>query len=471
MMRRRAFLNCVSGAALALTPWTSKVVASTPRARLGRQPNIGPAHGPLRVHPHNSRYFIDDTGQAVYLVGSHTWDNLVDIGPTDPPPRFDYPTYLDFLARHGHNCFRLWTFESVNWSTSPGDVYTVAPLRYARTGPGVALDGKPKFDLTCFDLEYFRRVRDRVMAAGARGMYAAVMLFEGWAMHHAPAAWPAHPFYPGNNINGVSGDPRGLGRGLDIFTLTSREITALQEAYVRQVIDTVNDLDNVLYEISNENHAGSTEWQYHLIRFINDYQKTKPRQHPVGMTFQGAGENESLFHSPADWVSPGLEGGYQDELPAANGSKIVLNDTDHLWGIGGDVSWVWRSFLRGHHLLLMDPYEGRVLASPAGWTAEPIRHAMGHARRLAMRINLAAMSPESGLSSTEYCLADVGREYLVYVPGGKVTIDLSAVSGNLRVEWLSPATAIVRVATSIEGGKSRDFQTPFKGHALLYLHR
>ena len=29
-------------------------------------------------------------------------------------------------------------------------------------------------------------------------------------------------------------------------------ITALQEAYVRKVVDTVNDLDNVLYEISNE---------------------------------------------------------------------------------------------------------------------------------------------------------------------------------------------------------------------------
>ena len=29
-------------------------------------------------------------------------------------------------------------------------------------------------------------------------------------------------------------------------------MTALQEAYVRKVIDTVNDLDNVLYEITNE---------------------------------------------------------------------------------------------------------------------------------------------------------------------------------------------------------------------------
>jgi hypothetical protein len=34
------------------------------------------AKGPLRVHPKNPRYFTDGTGRAVYLTGSHTWDNL-----------------------------------------------------------------------------------------------------------------------------------------------------------------------------------------------------------------------------------------------------------------------------------------------------------------------------------------------------------------------------------------------------------
>jgi hypothetical protein len=47
-------------------------------------------------------------------------------------------------------------------------------------------------------------------------------------------------------------------------------VTRLQEAYVRKVIDAVNDLDNVLYEISNESDDSSKDWQYHLIRFIHD---------------------------------------------------------------------------------------------------------------------------------------------------------------------------------------------------------
>src|SRR5262249_3563482 len=41
-----------------------------------------PAKGPLRVCQPNPRYFADSTGKAVYLTGSHTWNNLQDMGPT-----------------------------------------------------------------------------------------------------------------------------------------------------------------------------------------------------------------------------------------------------------------------------------------------------------------------------------------------------------------------------------------------------
>jgi len=37
--------------------------------------------GPLRVHPDNPRYFTDGSDRVIYLTGSHTWANLVDIGP------------------------------------------------------------------------------------------------------------------------------------------------------------------------------------------------------------------------------------------------------------------------------------------------------------------------------------------------------------------------------------------------------
>ncbi|MBK8047657.1 MAG: hypothetical protein IPK16_11335 [Anaerolineales bacterium] len=105
------------------------------------------ANGPLRVSSTNPRYFADGTGKIVYLTGSHFWLNFQDGLLTDPPPAFDYVKHLDFLQARGHNFFRLWNWEQAKWSLElSGDSY-FSPMPFQRTGPGTALDGKPKFDL------------------------------------------------------------------------------------------------------------------------------------------------------------------------------------------------------------------------------------------------------------------------------------------------------------------------------------
>ena len=434
--------------------------------------------GCLRVHPDNPRYFADGSGLAILLTGSHVWNNLVDMGPGYPPPQFDFAAYLKFLEKYNHNFFRLWTWEHTAWDTSTlgkwakNKPHNVTPHPWVRTGPGTALDGKAKFDLTKFNPEYFKRLRSRVVAAGKRGIYVSVMLFEGWAMQNMPGAWESHPFHPKNNINGIDGDANGDGRGLEIHTLTRPEVTRLQEAYVRKVIDTVGDLDNVLYEISNENHPESTLWQYHMIRFIKKYEKARPKKHPVGMTFQyKGGENKTLFKSPADWISPNDKGGYYGNPPVADGRKVVLVDTDHLWGIGGNQGWVWKIFLRGLNPIFMDPYDGVALGKPFDPQWEPIRRSMGYARQFAERLNLAACRPGNELASTGYCLANPGREYLAYLPdGGKVTVDLTATKRQLAVEWFDPSVGKTAKPAMISGGARRDFSAPFSGDAVLYIH-
>jgi len=442
-----------------------------------------PASGPLRVHPQNPRYFADADGRAVLLVGSHTWPNLVDMGATDPPPAFDFDAYLAFCRGHGHNFIRLWTWEHTTWDTRGNREkrrHHCAPLPYARTGPGKALDGKPRFDLTKYDPEYFRRLRTRTEKAGREGFYVSVMLFEGWAMQFSPGAWESHPFHPKNNVNGIDGDTGGDGKGLEVHELADPKVTAVQEAYVRKVIDTVGDLDNVLYEISNENHIASTKWQYHMINVIHAYEKARPKQHPVGMTFQyKGGSNRALFDGPAGWVSPNPTAdvpkpfNYRDNPPPADGRKVVLSDTDHLWGIGGNVAWVWKSFTRGHNPIFMDPCDGAVLAQRQADAWPAVRRAMGDALSYARRVDLAATTPEGGLASTGYCLAHAAAKnaaYIVYLPkGGEVTVDLSASPGRLAVEWFNPKTGKARSGKAVEGGARRTFTAPFAGDAVLFL--
>ena len=439
-----------------------------------------PARGPLRVHRTNPRYFTDDGRRAVFLAGSHMGWELQDHA-WGREHVFDYDGFLKMFEAHGLNLMRLWVVEHTR--ADKGNPKAIAtPMPWLRSGPGKALDGGPKFDLSKFDPAYFGRLRARVKAAGDRGIYVVVMLFQGWSIHRqrGPNPWFGHPLNPRNNVQGIDGDANGDGEGREVHTLTKPKITTLQRAYVRKVIDTVNDLDNVLYEIANEAGGYSTVWQYQMIRFVKRCEAGKPKQHPVGMTVQiRKGSNKVLFASPADWVSPNREGGYDREPPAADGRKVILSDTDHHGAkpYAERREWVWRSFLRGHNLLFLDMYPDqetkqldRIADARLDPKWEPIRQAMGHARTLADRIDLAAMTPRGDLASSGHCLARPGREYLAYLPtGGTVTVDLSAAKGLLTVRWINPRSGESREDRPLFGGRRHTFASPFRGDALLHL--
>jgi hypothetical protein len=132
----------------------------------------------------------------------------------------------------------------------------MTPQPELRTGPGIAKDGKSKFNLESFDQAYFDRLRARIIAAGNEGIYVSVMLFDGWALHLSPVPdnVAGHPFHAANNINGI-----GIASIVDYQVLPlNPRIQAIQEAYIRKVVDTIHDLPNVLLEVANESSGGGT---------------------------------------------------------------------------------------------------------------------------------------------------------------------------------------------------------------------
>jgi Family of unknown function (DUF6298) len=492
------------------------------------------ARGPLVVSQLNARYFTfaSDDGRAVYLTGSHIWNNLHDgMGPgaacAESSEVLDYGEYLDFLAARGHNFIRLWRWEQVRSQAAAGDFHLcMTPQPWARTGPGEAKDGKPKFDLDRFDQAFFDRLRDRVVAAGERGMYVGVMFFDGWALHLSPAPdhVEGHPFHAGNNVNGV-----GIGSIVDYQVLPlDPRVQALQEAYVRKVIDTLHDLPNLLWEVANESSGGgtidaafaqalgqertpdwgdSTAWQYWVIELIKRHESEMGYdRHPIGMTMQfpvpeQTNVNDPLFGSRAEWISPG----YDDEIfaggghpmapgspqsrwlenpPVADGRKVVISDTDHYAPGRGDPLWAWKSFLRGHHPILMDfgligginPPDPSV-GGPMSYAAfEPARYAMGDTLRFAERMNLLEMEPREDVGSTGYALANPGQEYLVLQPdptADPFTVVLEP--GTYTTEWFSVdrRETLPAEATTVDSSTTTSFTPPrtAPGPAVLYLRR
>ncbi|HKY09588.1 MAG TPA: DUF6298 domain-containing protein [Candidatus Binatia bacterium] len=423
--------------------------------------------GPLRVAA-NPRYFADGCGRPVYLTGSHTHLSFKDGGerPLNISP-FDYEKYLDLMQTNNHNFMRMWS----GW-----ELPRFAPLPWRRTGPGTARDGELKFDLMQFDETYFERLRDRVLAARERNIYVSVMLFEGWLLRFTAGSAAQHPFSPANNINGIKADADSDGKIIEAHSLNDPTVTAIQEAYVRKVIDTLNDLDNVLYEIANESDfPESVKWQYHMIEFIKKYQESKPKQHPVGITSAGFSspydDLADLQNSPADWISPGrpasLAHDYLENPPAADGVKVIISDSDHLATELKGPSWIWKSATRGLNPIFMDAFPPLDILGTADVTM--IRKNLGYARVYADKMDLLSTTPRPELASTRYALANPGVEYLVYQPAsGRFTVNLPR--GAYRYEWFNPATGSVAGKGSLTASDGTNtFSPPFSGIAVLYL--
>jgi hypothetical protein len=383
---------------------------------------------------------------------------------------------------------------------------------------GEASDGKPRFDLDRFDDALFDRLRDRVIAAGNRGMYVAVMLFEGWGLHlsNAPFHVEGHPFHVINNVNGV-----GIESILDYQVLPlDPRVQERQETYIRHVVDTVHDLPNVLWEVANESSGGgnvdrdfakflgqdtvpdwgdSTEWQYWVIDTVKRHEgEMGYESHPMGMTMQFPVPNQTmvndpLFASKAEWISPGFEepgwfpgnpdipaSGWFADPPAGDGRKVVIADTDHFAPGDGDALWAWRTFLRGHHPILMDfgiiggvnPPDPKAGGPLAFDNFEPARFAMGDTIRYAQRMGLIDMTPRGDLSSTGYVLAHPGVEYLILQPTPMAGFAVTLEPGTYSVEWFAVDDRQIvegEDVTAQEVGPV-SFEAPFAGGpSVLYL--
>jgi hypothetical protein len=137
---------------------------------------------------------------------------------------------------------------------------------------------------------------------------------------------------------------------------------------------------------------------------------------------------------------------------------------------------VWKCFLRGHNVLFMDPYDDpqwdKVLADQGLSTAgvESARRAMGHTLAYAEKMALASMRPLEDVSSTKYCLANPGSEYLVYQPdsGAEFTVTLPA--GEYACEWFDATAGKTAGMSKVQAsGDKKQFKPPFAGEAVLYL--
>ena len=445
---------------------------------------------PLKVSTGNTRYLIDPaTGRAVILSGSHTWQNFQTYAT------FDWPTYLNFLVTNGHNFARLWRWEQ------PMGTQNI-PQPWTRTGPGNANDGLLKYDLTSFDQSFFDRLRQKTIEAGNRGIYVSIMLFEGFALRNWRSSSDGFPYTAANNINSIDD---GYTSGTDFHVAhegTVAAITTKQKAYVHKVVDTVNDLDNVIYEIGNElvRSTNGNSWRADILSDLITYEAGKAKQHPIWYTAPqwasctDANSNDILFASSAQAVAPadcyaqsgGSNATWGTDPPVNTGSKVVLIDSDHIaydarTGYATSLAdtsnkptqtWPWKVFVRGHSPVYMDnwgDYTGTVGDGAYGDQTQ-IRTNIGYIENFAKSIRLENLVPSNSISTTTYALYNSGDEYLVYQPvAGNITVDM--IAGTFFYEYFRPSTGAITSSGTVTATTGLNAFIPAYYPVVLHLKK
>ena len=238
---------------------------------------------PIRIHPNNSKCF-EFRGKPLALLTATEHYGAVINRP------FKFERYLADAAEKKITLTRLFVlFRELQSDRNPYSTCKpespdyVAP--FLRTGPGIALDGQPKYDLDRWNPEFFERLHRFLGLASEYGIIVEVTLLSN--TYH-DMVWALNPLNSANNINGM---PEIAWP--DYISLRHPKLFERQSAHVRKIVEETCRYDNIIYEICNEPGGKAPgkadnpspeevdEWQMAIARVIREAEAALPNKHLI----------------------------------------------------------------------------------------------------------------------------------------------------------------------------------------------
>lgn len=432
---------------------------------------------PISLHQENPHYFLFRGEPTVLITSGEHYGAVLNLD-------FDYTIYLDELQSKGFNCTRLFAgpyVEFPGWFSYTLD-QPLSPVRgrficpWARSSEPGYINGGNKFDLTKWDSEYFKRLKDFLTQASKRDIIVELALFCPYYDIHKDdhdLLWKYSPFYHENNINGI-----GKIQRTDALTMNNGNLLDIQEEFVRKVVAELKDYDNLIYEICNEPYVQKLvpdDWMIHISQVITDTESAFRFKH---LQSHNVANGVAVINNPLPDASV-FNFHYSNptaiKLNYGMNKVIGNNETDGFEPMEKSRTNAW-NFIIGGGGLFNNLDMSFTTTEPGGKNSSGgqslLRSQLGILKKFIEGFYFIRMNPDSlvikdmvmqGMSAI--ALSEPGVAYAVYLRKsdlkdltpvtGEFAFDLP--SGNYKAVWLNPATGKVETETTFThpGGEKK----------------
>ncbi len=427
---------------------------------------------PIQLHPENPHYFLWRGKATILITSGEHYGAVLNRA-------FDWRKYLTTLESQGFNLTRTFSgayceepgnFNIKNNTLAPAKGDFLCPWARSET-PGYAGGGN-KFDLTKWDKDYFRRLRDFVAEAGRRGVVVELVLF---CPFYEDSMWVLSPMNSANNVNRI-----GEMQRMEVYTLKNAKLQAVQDAMVRRIVEELKDFDNLYYEICNEPYFGGVtlEWQHRIAQTIVEAEKKLGVRHLIAQNVANKGKkvenpnpNVSIlnFHyaKPPTTVGEnyGLNRVVGDDETGFSSSEpkpYRVEGWDFIIAGGAVFDNLDYSFAVGHE-------DGTNKIDAPGGGGPVLWKQLEILRDFVNGFDFVKMRPDNSVvkggvpeKATARALVQAGRVYAIYINGGsEAQLVVELPKGNYTAEWVNTKTGQVDKKETFEhSGGSRALDSP-----------
>jgi len=442
-----------------------------------------------------------------------------DPGKVGPSHTEDLDKLTDAMLKFGYpgfeHCYGLWydRRRDAHDTIQRKDANAIPPFLeqpWARSKEGRAWDGLPKYDLTKYNPWYYQRLKNFAALCDKKG----TLLFHNFYMQHALLEQFPHyadfPWRPANCIQDT-GMPDDIPAANAFYDVTNPERRRLHRAYIRKCLDELASYSNVVH-LTSEEYTGPLSFAQFWMDTILEWEKEKGKRVKIGIGAtkdvldailadpvrgpkvsvidlrywwynsdgslnapQGGKEVAGRYVGGASKTTPEQIYRQVREYRTKYPEKGIIHDIE----ASREQTW---AFLMGGGSMLIRRMQYADSKGPEPWQPPAKYIAPEHSAIVQptydfINKNLAATLPKMKphdivLDAPEcnWCLADSGRNYLVYaLRGGPIRLDLTKAQGNFKAKWLDPRSGALTNAGSLEAGSVAAFNAPDNRDWALWL--